>query len=98
MRFGAICLALSLLCSAGCRDREAANMSVEDVADELAGMEIEPGLWELTSHVVEVRGPGLPREVRNKMIGPRSRIRNCITPEQAARPSANFLAAGGDPT
>ena len=96
MRFGATCLALSLLGSAACGEREAADMSAEEVADELAGMEIEPGLWELTSDVVEVRAPGLPRDVRNKMVGPRGRMRNCITPEQAARPSANFLAARSD--
>lgn len=27
------------------------------------------------------------------MVGPRRSIRHCITPEQAERPSANFLAA-----
>jgi hypothetical protein len=40
-----------------------------------------------------VRAPDLPREVRNRMVGPRSRLRHCITPLQAERPSANFLAA-----
>ena len=71
-------------------------MSAEEVAEELANMRIEPGLWELTSEVVDVRAPDLPREVRNRMVGPRSRLRNCITPQQAERPSANFLAARSD--
>ena len=71
-------------------------MSAGEVAEELANMRIEPGLWELTSEVVDVRAPDLPREVRNRMVGPRSRLRNCITPQQAARPSANFLAARSD--
>ena len=71
-------------------------MSAEEVAGELSGMQIAPGLWEISSEVVEVRAPDLPREVRNRMVGPRTRLRHCITPEQAARPSANFLAARGD--
>ena len=60
-------------------------MSAGEVAGELANMRIEPGLWELTSEVVEVRAPDLPREVRNRMVGPRSRLRNCITPQQAEK-------------
>ena len=70
-------------------------MSAEEVAGQLSNMRIEPGLWELTSDVLDVQAPNLPLEVRNRMVGPRSRLRNCITPEQAAHPSANFLAARG---
>ncbi len=94
MRFGAA--SMLVLALAACGEREARNMSVEEVAGELSHMRIEPGLWELTSEVLEVRGPDLPREVRNRMVGPRPRLRHCITPEQAARPSANFLAGRPD--
>ena len=80
-----------------CGDGAERNMSEAEVAGELATMRVAPGLWELTSEVVEVRAPDLPREVRNRMVGPRSRLRHCITPEQAARPSANFLAARREP-
>ena len=97
MRIEVTLLAFVCLATGGCGEQEEArNMSVEEVADELANMRIEPGLWELTSEVVEVRAPDLPREVRNRMVGPRSRLRNCITPQQAERPSANFLAARSD--
>ena len=94
MRFGAASILAFAL--AACGEREARNMSVEEVAGQLSSMRIEPGLWELTSEVLEVRGPDLPREVRNRMVGPRPRLRHCITPEQAARPSANFLAGRPD--
>lgn len=67
-------------------------MSAEEVARALSGIRIEPGLWELTSEIVDVRAPDLPREVRARMLGPRSRLRHCITPAQAEAPSANFLA------
>ena len=94
MRARAVLLAAAALAGAGCGGgREAGNMSAEEVAAELAAMRIEPGLWELTSEVVDVRAADLPHEVRARMIGPRSRLRHCITPEQAERPDANFLAA-----
>lgn len=95
MRAVAALLAAAAL--AGCGNRgEDGNMSAEEVAAELAAMRIEPGQWELASEVVDVRAADLPHEVRQRMIGPRSRLRHCITPDQAARPEANFLAARDD--
>jgi hypothetical protein len=80
---------------AGC-DRlaeESRNMTADEVAQELAGVQIEPGLWETSSEVVDIVAPNLPRELQQKA---KSRsagaTRHCITPEQAARPQANFLA------
>ena len=71
-------------------------MSAEDVASELSDIRVRPGLWELSSEVLDVRAANLPREIRTRMIGPRSRMRHCITPEQAEQPSANFLAMRAD--
>ena len=95
-RLGAALLAVSMLPLSGCGAPAERNMSAEEVAGQLATMRIDPGLWELTSEVVEVRGPDLPREVRNRMVGPRRSVRHCITPAQAERPSANFLAGRDD--
>lgn len=93
-RVGAVLLAFGAAALAGCEEPpEARNLSVDEVAEQLSNLRIEPGLWELGSDVLEVRAPDLPREVRNRMVGPRSRTRHCITPQQAERPSANFLAA-----
>lgn len=86
----AVFTALALL--GACGEAPEANMTADEIAGQLANMRIEPGLWELTSEVVDVTAPGLPREVRGQMVGPRSRLRHCITAEQAAHPSANFLA------
>jgi hypothetical protein len=85
---------LAVLMAGGCGDepREPREMTADEVAAELADMRIAPGLWELTSEVVDVRAPDLPQEVRQRMIGPRARLRHCITAEQAAHPSATFLA------
>lgn len=95
MRAAAALLAAAALAGCGARG-ESVNMTTEEVAAELAAMRIRPGLWELSSDVVDVRAPDLPHEVRQRMIGPRSRLRHCITPEQAERPEANFLAARSD--
>lgn len=95
MRPVALLLAASLA-AGGCDRERPPDMTAEEVAAELAGMRIEPGLWELRSEVVEVSAPDLPREVRNRMIGPRARLRNCISPAQAERPGANFLAMRAD--
>jgi Protein of unknown function (DUF3617) len=95
MRLGPLLLAL--LAAGACGEREKSpEMTAEEVAGELAAMRIEPGLWELTTEVVGVSAPNLPVEVRNRMLGPRTRTRNCISAEQAARPSANFLAGRED--
>jgi hypothetical protein len=92
-RLGAALPIAALAGLAGCGDAPQRNMTAEEVAGELAGMRIEPGLWEVGSEVIDVRAPDLPRQLRNRMVGPRTRLRHCITPEQAARPDANFLAA-----
>ena len=84
--------ALPFLVLAACSGESRREMNVAEVGGELAKMRINPGLWELRTEVVDVTGPDLPREVRDRMIGPRSRVENCISPEQAARPDANFLA------
>lgn len=87
-------LGFALLIAAGCGGQEEdRNLSPGEVAAELADVAIEPGLWESTSAVTGVSAPNLPIEVQRRMIGPRPATRNCITPEQAARPGANFLAA-----
>ena len=84
--------ALILLAACEKTEEKANELSAEEVAAQLAALEIEPGLWESTTQIVSVSAP-LPQEALQQMLGPRSSIRNCITPEQAERPSANFLAA-----
>lgn len=95
MRTPAAILSLALLTACGGEKapEESREVSVNEVASQLAAVQIEPGLWEARSEVVNVTGEGLPREVQSQMKGRASEIRNCITPEQAARPDANFLTA-----
>jgi hypothetical protein len=72
------------------------NMTAEEVADELSEMKIEPGQWEATNEILSVNAVGVPADALKGMIGQKTTVSNCITPEQAAKPSANFLAAQKD--
>ncbi|HEX8444095.1 MAG TPA: DUF3617 domain-containing protein [Allosphingosinicella sp.] len=69
------------------------DMTAEQVAEELKDMEIEPGQWEATNEILSVNAPNVPGDVLKQMVGKKTTVSNCITPEQAAKPSANFLAA-----
>ena len=90
-----LCIA-ALLALGACGDKngeKSGNMSAGEVADQLAAVKIEPGEWEATNEIVSASAPGLPKEALAQMIGRKTTARNCVTPEQAAKPDANFLAA-----
>lgn len=78
----------------------ATNMSTNQVAEKLDSVKLEPGEWEATQEIVDVQLNGLPQGVSQdavtRMIGQRTSFRHCVTPEQAAKPSADFLSAQKD--
>ena len=86
-----------LFAVAGCGggEDEAGDNAATDgnaVAADLARVEVRPGLWEVSSEVLSATQPGMPVELAERMKGPRAAARHCITPAQAARPDAAFLA------
>ncbi len=86
----------SLIALASCGSAEPEkdrNMSAEEVASELSAMKIEPGQWEATNEILQASAPGMPEGMLDQMVGNKKTTQSCITPEQAAKPSANFLAA-----
>ena len=63
-----------------------------------AGVALQPGQYETTVETTRVamsNVPGMPAGIAPPTIPPTT-IRSCLTPEQAARPSANFLSGKGD--
>lgn len=84
-----ICAALTAL--AGCSKPESREMTAEEVAEELKEMRIQPGQWTSTTEVVGVDAP-VGGDVLKQMVGQKSSKSDCVTPDQAARPSAAFLA------
>lgn len=88
-------LVIAALALAGCSQEpeKGRQMSAAEVADELAEMKIQPGQWEATNEIVSASAPGMPPDMLKQMVGNKTTVQNCITPEQAAKPNANFLAA-----
>jgi hypothetical protein len=80
-------------CSSEPEQKADGNMTAEQVAEQLKDMKIEPGQWEATNEILSASAPGVPADALKSMVGQKSTVSNCITPEQAAKPSANFLAA-----
>ncbi len=90
------CAAMVALAGCGSGGSKGGEQSAEDVAKEMAALKMRPGQWEATNEVVSANAPGLPAEALRGMVGQKSTVSNCVTPEQAAKPSANFLAGQRD--
>ena len=78
----------------------ARNQSVGEVASEMKKISLRPGEWETTQEVVDVKiegaPEGMPKGAMDAMKGRKTTVKSCITPEQAANPSADFLTAQKD--
>ena len=92
--------ALSLI--AGCSDKGAdqdgdGTITSEEVAKEMNKVTLEPGEWENTVEIVDVKIDGLPEGmpagVMDSMKGKVTTSKSCITKEQAENPGAQFFAA-----
>lgn len=79
------------------------NASVEEVAKATENADkLNPGEWANTTEIVSVDMPGMP-EAQKKMMqsmsaaatGKKTEVKNCITPEQAKKPSADMFAGAG---
>jgi hypothetical protein len=90
------CAAFLPLLGCGGGEEKGREMSAEQVADEMAKMKMEPGQWEATNEILSATAPGIPPDALRKMVGQKTTVSNCLTPEQAAKPSANFLAGQKD--
>ena len=78
----------------------AGSISADEVAERVGSVKLEPGEWEATQEILDVNVTGLPDgvppEAMTRMIGQRTSFKHCVTPEQAANPSADFLSAQKD--
>jgi Tfp pilus assembly protein PilP len=90
-----ILLPAAFLALAACNQGEdkGRKQTAQEVAKEMAALKMEPGQWEATNEILSATAPGLPDEALKQMVGQKTTVSNCVTPEQAARPSANFMAA-----
>lgn len=89
--------AAALVALAGCSSGGAkGEQSAEEVAKEMASLKMRPGQWEAANEIVSATAPGIPPEALRSMVGQKTTASSCVTPEQAAKPSANFLAGQKD--
>lgn len=84
--------ALVSLAACGNSGEKGREMTAEEVAEEMSAMKMDPGQWEATNEILSATAPGMPPDALRQMVGQKNTVSNCITPEQAAKPSANFLA------
>lgn len=87
---------------AGCSDQGAdkngdGKITSEEVAQEMNRVTLEPGEWENTVEIVDVKIDGLPEGtpagIMDRMKGQVTTSKSCITEEQAKNPGAQFFAA-----
>jgi hypothetical protein len=97
-----VCFVLPLACAfalAACNNSdtvEGKNESIESVAKKVAASDLRPrpGRWESTMTIEKLDMPNLPpqaKEVMQKQMGGGQTFATCLTPEQAAKPGADFF-------
>lgn len=90
---------LPLLLLAACSkpaSQDAATLTAAAVAAEAKKLRLEPGLWETTTLITALAVPGLSADAAKAATGTRTTTSNCVTPAQAAKPSAEFLSGASD--
>src|SRR3712207_6207476 len=94
--------ATALLVLASCGGSEDKTDSKDASAPKTAsadasGMKLDPGQWEVTMETLSMEAPGMPKEAMAAMGGgQKMTVKNCVTPEQAEKPSADLFSAKQD--
>ena len=94
--------ALIALASCGKSDDKVAgaNQSAAEVAKEMSKARIDPGEWETTHEILDVKfvnpPEGMPPDIAKSMIGKKTSLKHCVTPKEAENPGADFLGAQKD--
>ncbi|MEA3029425.1 MAG: hypothetical protein QOG13_750 [Sphingomonadales bacterium] len=102
MKHKLFAIATLLVAACGSQDKAgngAANAGAgESSAAGGAAIALTPGEWETIVEVTSLNitgGPQLPGGM-TPPLPPPTTVRSCLTPEQAARPNANFLTGSGE--
>lgn len=82
---------------------EATNATAKQVAEKVAAAgaapRMLPGRWEGTATVTSMEMPGMPPEMGEQMKAQMSKphpFSNCLTPEEANKPAADFFSGGAE--
>lgn len=76
------------------------TMSAAEVAKEVNKVQLQPGEWEITHEITDVKianaPEGMPAGAMQSMIGKKTVVKECITPQQAENPGAELMAGQKD--
>lgn len=71
-------------------------VGTRQIAAESRKLQFQPGAWETTTVITTMNLTGIPASATKAATGTPTITRNCITPQQAARPDANILSGTKD--
>lgn len=91
---------IAVLLLAACSGQSGNEQAATNGASESgsASVALQPGQYETTVEVTRVAMANMPNMPAGMTppTPPPTTVRSCLTPEQAARPNANFLSGSGD--
>ncbi|ARS28450.1 DUF3617 domain-containing protein [Sphingomonas sp. KC8] len=87
---------VSLVLLAGCGKEDGAKKAAQESAATPAAVaetiKIKPGAWDATTELVSMEVDGVDPAMLKGNVGRKTEFKNCVTPEQAARPASDFFA------
>lgn len=89
---------LPLLLVAACgkapdtKQADADSAPAAATAPAVEQVKVKPGEWETTTELVSMELEGVDPAMFKSNLGKKTVIKNCVTPEQAARPAAEFFS------
>ena len=91
-----VSLLLLASCGKGTDTGQGAADSSSKAADSPAKVaetiKIKPGAWDATTELVSMEIEGVDSAAFKDSLGRKTAFKNCVTPEQAARPASDFFA------
>ena len=92
MRIHLVLASTAVLLLAACGDSGSDKAGTSGDSGGGAGMQLQPGEWEMKTEVVNVSAPGMPPQVAAQMKQPAQVTRDCMTPEEAKGPKGDMFA------
>lgn len=89
-------IALAASCSKAPERKAGDAMTAREVSAEASKLKLEPGQWETTMAITDMAVSGVPADATKAATGTPTTTTNCVTPEQAAKPGADFLSGTRD--
>ena len=77
------------------QNAEGGNAATPAPSGAVAAVAMQPGQWEITTEVLRMEVPNMPKGVSSPTPPPTT-VRTCLTPQQASAPNGGFLTGSGE--